>query len=154
MIDTPKIVQLTAQATAVVRLNIARDQIQHVMGPAMGEVMATLTEQGAAPAGAMFSHHFAMHSDVFDFEVGVPVAAPVKAQGRVVLAELPAGRVACTAYRGSYEGLGAAWGELMNWIDNEGLATQAGLWECYVSGPESSPDPAQWRTDLYKPLAG
>jgi hypothetical protein len=27
------------------------------------------------------------------------------------------------------------------------------LWECYVAGPESSPDPASWRTELSRPLA-
>lgn len=154
MIDTPQIVTVPAQATAVIRLKIARDEIQHVMGPAMGEVIAALTEQGVSPAGAMFSHHFAMHPDVFDFEVGVPVAAPVKAQGRVVPGELPAGRVARTVYHGPFEGLGAAWGEFTTWIDAEGLEAQPGLWECYLAGPESSPDPAQWRTEFNKPLAG
>ena len=26
------------------------------------------------------------------------------------------------------------------------------LWECYVAGPESGPDPAAWRTELNRPL--
>jgi hypothetical protein len=26
------------------------------------------------------------------------------------------------------------------------------LWECYLSGPESSTDPAAWSTELNRPL--
>lgn len=26
------------------------------------------------------------------------------------------------------------------------------LWECYLTGPASSPDPSTWRTELNKPL--
>jgi len=27
------------------------------------------------------------------------------------------------------------------------------LWEVYVAGPESGPDPATWRTELNRPLS-
>jgi len=28
------------------------------------------------------------------------------------------------------------------------------LWERYLTGPESNPDPATWRTELNRPLLG
>jgi effector-binding domain-containing protein len=62
--------------------------------------------------------------------------------------------VACTVYHGGYEGLGPAWGELEAWIAAEGRQTAADLWECYIAGPESSSDPADWRTELNWPLDG
>ena len=94
-----------------------------------------------------------MDPNIFDFEIGVPVTAPVAAAGRVKAGELPATRVARTVYRGPYEGLGAAWGEFDAWIAAEGYKTAPDLWECYVAGPESSPDPGSWRTELNRPLA-
>ena len=33
-----------------------------------------------------------------------------------------------------------------------GPAIAPDLWECYVAGPESNPDPATWRTELNRPL--
>ena len=51
MIDPPSIVQSEARQTAVIHLTIPRDQIQHVMGPAIQEVMETLAAQDQAPAG-------------------------------------------------------------------------------------------------------
>ena len=47
----------------------------------------------------------------------------------------------------------AAWGELRDWIAATGHTTRAGFWECYTIGPESSTDPADWRTELTWPLA-
>jgi len=153
MLDTPQIVQTEARQAAVIRLTIPRSQIQSVMGPAIGEVMGAIAAQGIAPAGPVFSHHFRMHPDTFDFEVGVPVARPVAQQGRVKAGRLPATTVARTVYRGPYEGLGAAWAEFGRWISSQGHTAAANLWECYIAGPESSPDPSMWRTELNRPLA-
>ena len=88
----------------------------------------------------------------FDFEISVPVAAPVAAAGRVKPGRLPATTVARTVYRGPYEGLGAAWAEFSAWITASGRTPAPQLWECYVAGPESSPDPSAWRTELNRPL--
>ena len=154
MLDRPQIVQTDAQPAAVIRLTIPRAEIQAVMGPAISEVMAAVAAQGLAPAGPVFSHHLRMDPDIFDFEVGVPVKAPVSPAGRVHASQLPAATVARTVYRGPYEGLGSAWCEFGEWIATEGYKPAANLWECYAAGPESSPDPATWRTQLNRPLTG
>lgn len=152
MLDKPQIAQTTARPTAVIRLTIPRAEIRNVMGPGYRELMAAVAAQGVAPTGPWFSHHLRMDPDVFDFEIGVPVDAPVAVAGRVKPGELPAATVARTVYRGPYEGLPAAWGEFIAWIDAEGHTPAANLWEIYVAGPESGPDPATWRTELNRPL--
>ncbi|MCE7938323.1 AraC family transcriptional regulator [bacterium] len=155
MIDTPQIVQTDARLAAVIHLTIPRAEIQHVMGPAIGEVMATITAQGIPPAGPWFSHHLTMDDPAtFDFHVGVPVATPVAPAGRVVPGSLPAARVARTVYHGSYEGLGDAWGQLTAWIEANGHTPAADLWEYYVTDPGANPDPATWQTELNRPLVG
>ena len=154
MLDTPQITQTAAQLAAVIRLTIPRDQIRNVMGPGLAELMATIAAQGIAPAGPWFTHHLRMDPDTFDFEIGVPVTAPVAAAGRVKAGQLPATRVARTVYRGDYEGLGPAWGEFVAWIMANGHKPGPDFWECYVAGPESNPDPATWRTELNRPVTG
>ena len=57
-----------------------------------------------------------------------------------------------TSYHGPYEGLGAAWGAFDTWIVANGYTLASDLWECYVAGPESNPDPATWRTELNRSL--
>ena len=153
MIDNPLLATTGEQLTAVIHLTIPRAEIIHVMGPAIAEVMSTLTAQNIVPDGPCFSYHLRRPTDTFDFEVGFPVGTPVTATGRVKMGKLPAAKIARTVYRGGYEGLGAAWGEFLSWIEAEGLSAKDSLWESYASGPESSPDPEQWRTELNCPLA-
>jgi effector-binding domain-containing protein len=152
MLDKPQITKTAAQLTAIIRLTIPRAEIRNVMGPAIAEVMAAVAAQGMAPAGPVFSHHLTMSPDIFDFEIGVPVTAPISAVGRVQAGRLPATTVARTSYHGPYEGLGSAWGEFIDWITAEGHTPAPDLWECYLTGPESNPDPAAWRTELNRPL--
>ncbi len=154
MIETPQILETEAQHVAVIHLTIPRAEIQNVMRAAIGEVMTAVAAQRIGPTDVVFSHHRRMDAETFDFEVGVPVSAPVTPVGRVIAGELPAARVARTVYRGRYEGLATAWGEFDAWINEQGHSVAPNLWERYVQGPESGPDPSVWRTELNRPLVG
>ena len=114
--------------------------------------MAAVQAQGIGPAGPWFTHHLTMSPGVFDFEISVPVTAPVAAVGRVRPGRFPAVRVARTIYTGPYEGLGAAWSEFKTWVADNGYVAAPDLFECYLAGPESSANPSDWRTELNQPL--
>jgi effector-binding domain-containing protein len=152
MLDTPQITQTADQQAAIIRLTVPRTEIQKVMGPGIQEVMATVAAQGIGPAGPWFTHHLRRPTDTFDFEICVPVTSPVAATGRVKPGQWPSMKVARAVYRGPYEGLAGAWGEFDAWIKASGHKAAADLWEVYVAGPESGPDPANWRTELNRAL--
>jgi effector-binding domain-containing protein len=152
MLDKPQVIQTSVQRAAIIPLTIPRAEIRNVMGPGIAELMAAVAAQGIGPAGPIFSHHLKMDPGTFDFEIGVPVTGPVTASGRVKAGQLPAATVARTVYHGPYEGLGPAWAEFEAWIVAAGHTPAPDLWECYVAGPESNPDPATWRTELNRPL--
>ncbi|HEY5706565.1 MAG TPA: GyrI-like domain-containing protein [Terrimicrobiaceae bacterium] len=152
MLDTPQIIQITAQPTAIIRLTIPKDEIQAVMEPGLSELMAAIGAQGIAPAAPWFTHHLRIEPDIWDFEISVPVTKPVDAAGRVTPSHWPAMRAARTIYHGTYEGLGNAWREFMDWIALNGHTPAEDLWERYLVGPESGSNPATWRTELTKPL--
>ena len=154
MIATPQIIQTTAQEAAVIRLTIPRSEMMKHFGPAVGELLAELHAQGVEPIGGAFAHHLKMTPDTFDFELGIKVSAPVKDHGRVRRGALPAVKVARTIYSGPYDGLPGAWGEFTAWMDAKGLSQAEDLWELYSVGPQSSTDPAEWRTELNRPLEG
>ena len=153
MIAAPQIIKTEAQEAAVIRLTIPRSEMMKAFGPAVSELMSTLAAQGVEPIGAVFAHHMKITQDTFDFELGVKVSVPVKATGRVRPGQLPAAKVARTVYSGPYDGLPSAWGEFNNWMNANGHEQAADLWEVYSVGPQSSPDPANWRTELNRPLA-
>jgi effector-binding domain-containing protein len=152
MIEIPRIIDTEGGLIAVIPITVPRSRIRDVMQPGLRELMAAIAEQGIAPTGPWFTHHLRIDPEVFDFELGVPVTAPVTAVGRVKPSRRPAMRVARTIYHGPYEGLGDAWGEFDDWIAAQGHIPVDDLWECYLVGPESSPDPAGWRTELTRAL--
>ena len=152
MIDTPRITAIPAQLVAKIHLTIPRSEIRSMMGPGLSEVMATVSGQGIGPTGPWFTHHLQMQPATFDFEICVPVSAPVAAVGRVVPGEIPAITAARTVHEGPYEGLATAWREFHEWIGAQGHVARQDLLECYLAGPESSPDAARWRTELIQPL--
>ena len=154
MIDVPSIVQTTSRPSAVIHLSVPRARIQEVMGPGLAELKAAVAAQGIATTGPWFTHHLKITPEAFDFEIGVPVASSVADAGRVRPSTWPAMKVARTVYRGPYQGLAAAWGELDAWVKANGHEAGPDLWECYLVGPESGSDPAAWRTELDRPIAG
>lgn len=152
MIESPQVVQTTPLRTAALHLVVPRDQIRQAMGPAIREVMTAIAAQGFSPAGPWFTHHLRRPTESFDFEVCVPVDAVVSPSGRVRPGLWPAMRVARTVYHGPHEGLAGAWGEFLGWVGSQGHRQADDLWERYLVGPDTTPDPALWRTELNRPL--
>jgi effector-binding domain-containing protein len=154
MIDPPQIVQTAAQTTAVIPLRLKMADMPKFVGPAIGELMKAVAEQDVGPAGPWFIRVLERSTDVIDCEVSVPVRAAVKPTGRVKPNTLPATTVARTIHHGGYEGMPAAWGELDAWVAKSGRKPAANLWDVYVVGPETSKNPADWRTEMNRPLVG
>lgn len=152
MISEPEILEVPAVQTAMIPLSVERAGMAEVFGPAVDELLQTLAAQGIEPAGPVHAHHLRMSPGRFDLELGVPVKRPVIASGRVKPGELPGTRVARAIYAGPYEGLPEAWGLFDAWFREQVLAPAGNLWEVYVEGPHSRPDPAQYRTELYRPV--
>jgi len=152
MIDPPRITQTAAFLTAYVHVTVPREQIRTVMGPGLDEVRAAIAAQGIAAVGPWFTHHLRIAPGIFDFEICVPVAAPIDSVGRVKPSQWPVTTVARTIFHGDYEGLGAAWGEFNAWIAGKGYTPRPDMWECYLAGPESGADSSKWVTELNRPL--
>ena len=152
MIEPLRILQTTPQLTASIPIKVPREEIRHVMGPALAELNAAVAAQNVAIIGPWFTHHFRNPGEVFDFEICLPVATSVAPVDRTKPGQWPAMKIVQTTFHGGYESLGNAWGEFIGIIKSAGHQTADGLYESYAVGPEMSPDPSAWRTVLSKEL--
>jgi effector-binding domain-containing protein len=152
MLSTPEIITTEPIKAAAIKLKVLSSEIMQHMGPGISEIFALLASHNVAPSGPWFSHHFKAPGEFFDFEICVPVEKDVTLAGRVVMTIIPSAKVARTTYTGPYEGLGAAWGEHLKWVKDQGHAVRDDLWEVYAKGPESGPDSSAYQTILHKPL--
>ncbi|HEX5421870.1 MAG TPA: GyrI-like domain-containing protein [Gammaproteobacteria bacterium] len=149
MIEDPRLTALEATPIAFIRLTVPREDMPKVFGPAVGELISAADRLVNGP---VFAHHLSMDSKTFDFELGVPVSAPVAPSGRVEAGERPTTGVAQTIYHGPYDGLPAAWEEFHAWVKQSGRRWASDIWECYLVHPDSEPDPAKWETQLNRPI--
>jgi effector-binding domain-containing protein len=153
MLAPVQILEATPQITAIIRLVVPREEIRVVMGPAIQEVFRVLSAQSIPVVGPVFTHHLRTDPQLFDFEVGVPTATCVRAEGRVIAGVLPSTTTAQTEYCGGYEQLAAAWGEFDSMLRANGYTLGDDLWERYIVGPESGADSSAWLTELNRPIS-
>lgn len=94
--------------------------------------------------------------EVLDLIIGFEVAqppAPDLAVGELTITagSIAAGQYAAVSHIGSFDGLGQAWGELMDEIAGGGAQVAGPIVEVYVSDPRTTPQP-ELRTDLFAPV--
>jgi len=143
VLDTPQVMETADQLTAFIPLVVPRAEIQAVMGPSNPRGISPPSRRKGSPRPGRGSPTTGGGpSDTFDFDVCVPVAHAVAATGRVKPGRLPSTKVARRSYSGPYEASLLPGASSCAWIEANGhTPPRADLWECYVAGPESNPDP-------------
>lgn len=149
---------VTQQIPTVVRLaqDVAPDGMPAIFDETFAALVPALAEAGVQIAGPAISLHHRMPGATMTFEVGFPVAAPLDGQleaGGITFlpSSMPATQVATVSHLGGYDGLGDAWGRLMQQVAADGHQPALPFWEVYVTEPSPDLDPATLRTDLVLP---
>jgi effector-binding domain-containing protein len=94
-----------------------------------------------------------MPTDVVVVEAGFPTATPVEAGDGVHTVTLPGGSAVVAEHIGPYETMEQTYGDLQDWMTEQGLTPRAGPWESYLTDPSAEPDPARWRTLITWPVS-
>lgn len=149
---------VTQQIPTVVRLaqDVAPDGMPAIFDETFTALVPALAEAGVQIAGPAISLHHRMPGATMTFEAGFPVAAPLDGQleaGGITFlpSSMPATQVATVSHLGGYDGLGDAWGRLMQQVAADGHQPALPFWEVYVTEPSPDMDPATLRTDLVLP---
>jgi effector-binding domain-containing protein len=131
-----------ASPTAVVAQTTTWQEFPGVWGALLDEVYAFVRAGGTTQTG----HNVMLYlDDLPNVEVGVQVDGAFEASGRVVPSELPAGLVATTVHRGSYDGLGAAHEAVHAWCAANGHLLSRTRWEIYGDWRD---DPEEMETEV------
>lgn len=151
-----KLQDRTAVAYAAVRARLSLGELGPALAKLWPEVSAWLDEQGIVPAGRPLIRYHVIDMPEVEISVGLPVASGAVGDGRIEVAELPAGRYAVLVHVGPYEGLVQANADLQSWAADHGVAFDgsdgapgwAGRVEFYLTDPMDDPDPLAWRTEV------
>jgi effector-binding domain-containing protein len=119
--DAPKIEVVEVEAIHAVVLPMKGSYTQHPQ--AFEKLGSFLAGQGVTPTAPPFARYFSDPSvgeANLEWEVGFPVPADLTAETPFEVKDIPATLAAVHVHRGSYETLGPAWTELVEWVMAKG----------------------------------
>jgi effector-binding domain-containing protein len=144
---------LTVQPVLFTRLRAARHELAKAIGEGVGKVYMHAQRVGVALAGHPFTRYQSPGPGLLTIDVGFQLTAPAAGDGDVEAGELTGGPAVVAVHGGSYETLSESYAAAERWMEANGLQPAGAPWEWYVTDPAEHPDPKDWRTELYWPVA-
>ena len=153
-IPEPMLQHRDQQPYVGIRSQVAMHEMGKVLPPLIDEVFAWLGKKNVQPAGPVFWRYLVVDMQKkLEIDVGVPVKAALRGEGRIIADVLPAGVYATALFVGHPDGLRQATGDLLSWADGKRIEWSmngdrwSGPIEWYLSNPAEEPDMSAWRTE-------
>jgi effector-binding domain-containing protein len=147
----PELVRLAIQDTAVIVTETPVGELPRVIAEALPAVERAVFGAGVALAGPPFVRYLAMGPEI-RAEIGFPIGTAIAPRGRIQPGHLPGGDAARIVHLGPYDTIAATYERLQTWMAAQGRMPAGPFWEVYWTEPDTSPDPATWRTEVFAPL--
>jgi AraC family transcriptional regulator len=147
--------ELTERLLLFVRSRTARHELPTAISQSFRKVFPLAQRAGYVAVDRPVTRYVSAGPGLLTIEVGVPIRNAIVGEGEVEAGTLPGGPAAVAVHGGPYDQLFETYAALERWIESNGYrihATQA-PWESYTTDPGDHPDPADWRTHVYWPLA-
>jgi AraC-like DNA-binding protein/effector-binding domain-containing protein len=142
------------QPILFIRRKVARPELQGALAECFGTLFGHGHKAGLAIAGWPLARYVSMSPGLVTVDIAMPLATAAQGEGEMQSGELSGGPVAVGVHAGPYEQLSETHAAIERWIEARGLSASGPPWEWYVTDPAHHPDPADWRTEVYWPLAG
>ncbi len=135
-----------------VRRQASQSELSATLGECFGAVFAHCMKNGLEMAGFPLAR-YPVVGPLLTVEAGVPLKAPAQPEGDMEYTVLPGGPAVFAVHGGAYDQLGETHAAILRWMQEKKLRAAGPHWEWYVTDPGSLPNPADWRTQIYYPLA-
>ena len=135
-----------------VRRQASQSEIARTLAECFGIVYPHCVKSGLEMAGFPLAR-YPVIGPLMTIEAGVPLIKPTFCDGEMECGELAGGPVVFAVHGGPYDQLGETHAAVLRWIQEHRLSVAGPHWEWYVTDPGQHPDPADWRTHIYYPLA-
>jgi AraC family transcriptional regulator len=150
--------EILPQPVLIMRHRIKRSEIAPTIAQTLHAIFLYSQKNGIALGGPPFARYPESSIGFVTIEPGTRIATAPDDLNRIgepgiVHDSLPGGPVAFTTHHGPYDKLPDAHAALEAWIEAEGLTPAGAPWESYVTDPGDYPDPKDWKTELFWPVA-
>ena len=142
----------TEQPILFIRRRVAPAELQPMMAECFGALYGHGQSAGLLIAGHPMARYVSTGIGLWTVDFIMPLAAPAETNGEMQSGTLAAGPVAFAVHQGPYDSLSETHAALERWIEENGYGVGGPAWEWYVTDPGETPDPADWRTEVFWPL--
>jgi AraC family transcriptional regulator len=149
---TVTIRQLAPQPVLVTRRTIAESEIAATLGEILPAIFAYAQKSATPVAGQPFTRYVKIGRGTLTIEGGLPVTGAPRGEGAIEASELVGGTAAVATHAGGYETLAETHAAIETWIDGSKYVAAGAPWEVYVTDPGETPNPSDWRTDVFYPV--
>jgi AraC family transcriptional regulator len=145
---------LSPQTVLVTRRRIRESEVAATLGQILPAIFMYAQKSGFALAGQPFTRYLDIGRGAMEIEGGMAISGTARGEGAIELSELPGGTVAVATHIGPYDKLADTHGVIDAWLAaNASTYARAGApWEVYVTDPGETPNPAEWKTDVFYPI--
>jgi len=140
------------QPILFIRRRVAPSELQQTMGECFGALYAHGQTAGLLVAGLPIARYIATGPGLWTVDFIMPLAASADANGEMQAGTLASGPVAFAVHQGPYDSLPETNAAVERWIEQNGCSIGGPPWESYVTDPGETPNPADWRTEVFWPL--
>ena len=145
--------ELPPQPVLIMRCRTSRAELQAAIGNSLGGVFGYCMKVGLPLEGRPFTRYLSTGPGLWEIECGKPLAAAAAGEGAIEAATLPGGSVLVAMHGGLYDQLSETYVAMERWMDANGTRPGGAPWESYITDPADYPNPEDWRTEIYWPLA-
>lgn len=137
------------------RRRVKHDEVAGALGEMIPAVFGFATQRGIAMQGPPMSRYSDFSAGGMTIDAGLPVPAGTKGEGEIQVETVAAGPVVGTMHVGPYDQLHEAHAAVESHMTDNALKLRGGYcYEVYLTDPGQVPDPAQWKTEVYRPIEG
>jgi effector-binding domain-containing protein len=133
----PVIVQTERKMTAVVKAVAPFSKLPEVQRASRATLGTVVPSLDVGAIGRTCTRWTPPVDGALPMEIGTIVSKSFAPKGNVVPSDLPAGRAAHLAMKGSFENLPKAWDTLFAWCTAQGLAPAGINWEVYGASEDA-----------------
>lgn len=153
--------EISPQRVILMRRRVRRTEIASAIAEMLPKIFVCAQRAGIALAGVPFTRYPGASQGLMTMETGMPVAASTQDatlnqtldEAGIFTDTLPGGLAAFTMHTGPYDNLHDAYVAIETWMEEQDLKAAGAPWESYVTDPGDYPDPKDWKTEVFWPLA-
>jgi effector-binding domain-containing protein len=145
--------EIAARSILYIRRRVAPSEIQATMGECFGKLYTHGQKAGLPIGGNPMARWISVGPGLLTLDSVMPLMAPAVGEGEMKADQLPGGPVAFALHAGPYDQLNETHAAVERWVESSGYQVAGPYWDWFVTDPGDHPSPADWRTEVYWPLA-